>query len=106
MQQFYRRIHDDPRFHELEKKRSVFSWSLALIILICYYTFILIIAFYPQVFAQTISANSIITWGMPVGLCVILISFLLTGVYVYRANKEFDSISEEIIAHHINDERD
>jgi len=106
MQHYYRRIYDDPKFHELEKKRSIFSWSLTIIILICYFSFIMIIAFFPHIFAQTISVNSTITWGIPIGLLVIVISFLLTGFYVYRANSEFDLISKEIIDHHINDARD
>jgi len=106
MQQLYRRIYNDHRFHELEKKRGIFSWALALIVFIIYYSFILIIAFFPQVFAKTISSNSVISWGIPVGLFVIIISFLLTGIYVYRANREFDSISKKIVEHHINEERD
>ena len=105
-QHYYRRIHDDPKFHELEKKRGIFSWSLTIVILICYFSFIMVIAFFPHIFAQTISVNSTITWGIPIGLLVIVISFLLTGLYVYRANSEFDLISQEIIDHHINDARD
>lgn len=106
MQQLYRRIHNDPRFHELEKKRGIFSWSLTLIVFLIYYSFILIIAFSPETFAKTISANSVISWGIPVGLFVIVSSFLLTGIYVYRANREFDSISKEIIKQHMDDERE
>jgi uncharacterized membrane protein (DUF485 family) len=105
MQHYYQRIHDDPKFHELEKKRGVFSWSLTTIILTCYFGFIMVIAFFPHIFAQTISVNSSITWGIPIGISVIVISFLLTGFYVYRANNEFDLISEEIVEHHINDAR-
>ena len=106
MQHYYRRIYDDPKFHELEKKRSIFSWSLTTIILLYYFSFIMVIAFFPHIFAQTISVNSTITWGIPIGLSVIVISFLLTGFYVYRVNSEFDLISKEIIEHHINDASD
>ena len=102
MQQFYRQIYDDPKFHELEKKRGKFSWLLALLMLISYYTFILIIAFSPKTFATPLSNNTVITWGIPVGILVILISFLLTGLYVWRANKEFDQIRQELIDHHVN----
>ena len=55
MQHYYRRIYDDPKFHELEKKRGIFSWSLTAIILICYFGFIMVIAFFPHIFAQTIT---------------------------------------------------
>lgn len=99
MQHLYKRIYADPEFHELEKKRGRFSWLLASILLLSYFSFILIIAFVPEIFAVPISAGSVITWGIPVALLVILLSFLLTGIYVYRANKEFDQLVKDIISH-------
>ena len=97
MQHFYRRIYADPDFHELERKRGRFSWLLASIVMLTYFSFILVIAFAPELFATPIIEGKIITWGIPVGLFVILFSFLLTGVYVYRANKEFDQITKDIV---------
>ena len=99
MQHFYRRIYADPNFHALERKRSRFSWLLASIVMLIYFSFILVIAFAPELFAIPIIEGKIITWGIPVGLFVILLSFLLTGVYVYRANNEFDQITKDIIDH-------
>jgi uncharacterized membrane protein (DUF485 family) len=97
MQHFYRRIYADPDFHELERKRGRFSWLLASIVMLTYFSFILVIAFAPELFATPIIEGKIITWGIPVGLFIILLSFLLTGVYVYRANKEFDHITKDIV---------
>ena len=97
MNPFYRRIYADPDFHELERKRGRFSWLLASIVMLTYFSFILVIAFAPELFATPIIEGKIITWGIPVGLFVILLSFLLTGVYVYRANKEFDHITKDIV---------
>lgn len=97
MQHFYRRIYADPDFHALERKRSRFSWLLASIVMLIYFSFILVIAFAPELFATPIIEGKIITWGIPVGLFVILLSFLLTGVYVYRANNEFDQITKDIV---------
>lgn len=97
MQHLYRRIYADPEFHKLERKRSRFSWLLASIVLFIYFTFILIIAFAPEIFATPIIEGGIITWGILVGLFVILLSFFLTGVYVYRANKEFDHLTQDIV---------
>ena len=99
MQHFYRRIYADPDFHALERKRSRFSWLLASIVMLIYFSFILVIAFAPELFAIPIIEVKLITWGIPVGLFVILLSFLLTGVYVYRANNEFDQITKDIIDH-------
>lgn len=97
MQHLYRQIYANPEFHELEKKRGRFSWILSSIVLITYFSFILIIAFKPAIFATPINDGSIITWGIPVGLFVILLSFLLTGVYVIRANSEFDHLTKDIL---------
>ena len=97
MQHFYRRIYADPDFHELERKRGRFSWLLASIVMLTYFSFILVIAFAPELFATPVIEGKIITWGIPVGLFVILLSFLLTGVYFYRANKEFDQKTKDIV---------
>ena len=35
--------------------------------------------------------------GLPMGVGVILISCLLTGIYVYEANRVFDPLFEEIV---------
>lgn len=101
MQQYYKKIYDDPKFHELERKRGKFSWCLVLSVFVTYYSFILIIAFRPDIFAIPLSDRSVITWGIPVGLLVIIISFLLTGLYVWRANREFDEMIQELVDHHV-----
>lgn len=99
MQHLYRRIYADPEFHELEKKRGRFSWLLASIVMLSYFSFILVIAFSPEIFAIPIFADGIITWGIPAGLFVIVLSFILTGVYVFRANSEFDHLTKDILDH-------
>ncbi len=106
MEHLYRRIYADPKFHELEQRRGRFSWLLASIILIAYFSFILIIAFAPEIFATPIQEGMIITWGIPVALSVILLSFLLTGIYVYRANKDFDRLTKEVVEHAKDAEND
>ncbi len=99
MQHLYRRIYADPEFHELELKRGWFSWCLASILLFTYFTFILIIAFAPHIFAIPVIEGQIITWGIPVALFVIFLSFVLTGIYVYRANTKFDQLVKDVVEH-------
>ncbi|MCF7202227.1 DUF485 domain-containing protein [Pseudomonas oligotrophica] len=93
----YRQINADPRFQELVAKRGRFAWGLAIIMLASYFAFILVIAFDPQLLGAPLGAGSVTTWGIPAGLGLIFLSFALTGVYVQRANGEFDRITQEIL---------
>jgi len=88
-------IKNNPKYQELISKRSSFAWKLSAIMLVIYYSFIMIIAFKPELLGQRLG-DSVITVGIPLGIFIILISFVLTGVYVRRANSEFDALSEEI----------
>ena len=100
MQDLYEKIYADDAFHELERKRGRFSWLLAAVVLTAYFGFILVIAFAPHIFARPIFPGRVVTWGIPSGVAVIVLGFLLTGVYVYRANREFDRIMKSITARH------
>jgi uncharacterized membrane protein (DUF485 family) len=62
-----------------------------------YFGFILMIAFAPDFLTQPLSAGSVIPVGMPVGVGVILVSCILTAIYVRRANHTFDPLTDEII---------
>ena len=37
------------------------------------------------------------TIGIPIGMAVIVFSIVITGLYVRRANGEFDALTREII---------
>ena len=89
-------IKSNPKYHELVSKRSKFAWILAAAMLVIYYGFILIIAFNKAFLAQPLWEGSVTTVGIPVGIGVILSAFVLTGIYVFRANAEFDRLTNEI----------
>lgn len=89
-------IRSNPKYHELVSKRSKFAWTLAAAMLVIYYGFILIIAFNKEFLAQSLWTGSVTTVGIPVGIGVILSAFILTGIYVFRANAEFDRLTNEI----------
>lgn len=97
MQDIYRAIHAHPEFKRLETERAKLGWSLTLAVVSVYFTFILIIAFAPALFARPVTAGSVTTWGIPIGLLVIIFSFLLTGFYIRQANKRFDPAREKLI---------
>ncbi|HEI8867945.1 TPA: DUF485 domain-containing protein [Serratia odorifera] len=93
----YQGIEQNPRFKELVRKRSRFAWLLSLITLALYVGFIFLIAFNPQWLGTPIAAGSTITRGIPIGVGLIVISFVLTGIYVFRANGEFDRLNAEVL---------
>ncbi|ETS31749.1 hypothetical protein BB987_17780 [Photorhabdus temperata] len=93
----YQGIENNPRFKELIEKRSRFAWLLSIITLVLYVSFIFLIAFAPEWLGTPLYAGSYITRGIPVGIGLIVVSFILTGLYVIRANGEFDRLTSQIL---------
>jgi uncharacterized membrane protein (DUF485 family) len=89
-------IKNDPNYVQLVKTRSKFAWTLTIVMLVIYFGFVLVIAFDPKLLGTPLSANSVTTVGIPVGIGVILSAFILTGIYVRRANGEFDALTAKI----------
>jgi len=87
-------VKNNPKFQQLVKTRSAFAWKLSIAMLVVYYAFILTIAFSPETLGA--SMGGIITIGIPVGVGIIVFAFILTGIYVKRANTEFDALTQQI----------
>jgi uncharacterized membrane protein (DUF485 family) len=93
----YEHVKNNPKFHQLVKQRSRLSWGLSSIVLFVYFSFIVIIAFAPDFLGRKIVDESVITLGIPIGIGIIMMAFVLTGIYVRKANKIFDQINQQII---------
>lgn len=89
------RIASHPKYQELKAKRSSFGWILTWLMMIVYYGFILLVAFNKELLSQKLGSG-VMTLGMPIGLGVIVFTVVITGIYVRRANSEFDDLTEEI----------
>ncbi|MEQ1607478.1 MAG: DUF485 domain-containing protein [Hyphomonadaceae bacterium] len=85
----------NPTYQLLKSKRSGFGWILAIIMLVVYYGYVSLIAFEKELLAIPIGSG-VITWGVPVGFGVIIFTIVITIVYVMRANKEFDDLTEKV----------
>lgn len=93
------RIKNDPAFHELVRKRNTLAIFLSILMLLIYFGFILIIAFKAQIgniLGQPLAPGMVTTIGIPVGVAVIVSAFILTGIYVARANTAFDALTQQI----------
>jgi len=91
------RIMADPDFHALTTRRSRFAWTLAGVMFVVFYGFILLVAFAPQVLAQKIGAGAALSIGWPIGAGIIILAWVLTAIYVRRANSEFEALTVKIL---------
>lgn len=87
---------NDPDFLKLSRSRNRISLILTVITLVIYYGFIFLLAFNKPFFGKTISEGSSITIGMPIGIGVIVASWILTGIYVRWANTRYDALVRNI----------
>lgn len=93
----YQQIENSAHFRELVEKRQRFAAILSLIMLVIYVGFILLIAFAPGWLGTPLHASTSVTRGIPIGIGVIVISFILTAVYVWRANGEFERLTNAVL---------
>lgn len=89
-------IKNDPDYLRLVSERSRFAWILTIVMLVIYFGFVLVIAFDPSLLGIPLAEGMVTTVGIPVGVGVILSAFILTGIYVRRANGEFDELTNRI----------
>jgi uncharacterized membrane protein (DUF485 family) len=97
------RIQNNPAFVELVNARKSFAWTLTILMLVIYFGFIALVAFAPSAIGTPIGGS--ITWGLALGIAVILSAILLTGIYVWRANSSFDEMTRAIVASNSNGAR-
>jgi len=98
MNDLYQQIENSAHFRELIEKRQRFAFLLSIIMLIIYVGFIMLIAFAPHWLGTPLHAGTTVTRGIPIGIGVILISFVLTAVYVWRANSEFERLTRAVLS--------
>ena len=87
-------ILQNPKFKEMVKKKSILSWSLTGIMLFVYVGFMLLVGYNKEFLLSSLSGG-VTTWGIPLGLGIIVLSFLLCGVYSYIANNKLDQLNED-----------
>lgn len=90
-----KRILNDPTFQDLVRRRSSFGWTMSFVMLAVYLVFVFLVAFAKPVMAMT-PLGGVTSLGIILGLLVIIFAFVMTGVYVSRANRVFDPLSAEI----------
>ena len=85
----------DPRYQRLVQRRGRFTWTLSIIMLLAYFGYIALVAFDKSLLARPIGGG-VTSLGIPVGVGLILLAILLTGLYVRRANMEYDPLVDAL----------
>jgi uncharacterized membrane protein (DUF485 family) len=91
------RIRANPKYQALKSRRSAFGWTLTIVMMVVYYGYISLIAFNKEFLGRPIG-DGVTTLGVPIGMGVILFTIVITGLYVRRANSEFDELTRQILA--------
>ena len=76
---------------KLIRYNKIVSFTFSGIILIVYFSFIITLAFYPEILRLLIDGTSI-TYGIFAGLSIILFSILMTFIYAVLANNFLDKL--------------
>jgi uncharacterized membrane protein (DUF485 family) len=90
-------IEKNPKFKELVATRKSLGWTLSLVMLAIYFGFVLLVAFDKPLLGTPLFNGSVATIGIPIGLFVIISAFLLTGIYVVKANARYDELTRQIV---------
>jgi uncharacterized membrane protein (DUF485 family) len=88
-------ILDDPEFLKLMRQKNTISTILTIVELVIYFGFIALIAYNKAYLAQKFEGSAI-TLGIPIAVGVIILSWILTGVYVFWANNKYDAMVQSV----------
>ncbi len=87
-------ILNDPDFLGLVSRRNKIAWILTILELVLYFGFISLVAFNKPFLGMKISGA--ITIGIPIAVGTILLSWVLTGIYIRWANQTYDTLVNNI----------
>ena len=90
------KIQNNPKYLELRSKRNTLGVTLTILMMVVYYGYISLIAFNKEFLAKPIG-EGVMSLGIPVGMGVIIFTIVITGIYVRRANGEYDRLTAEIL---------
>lgn len=78
----------DPELVALVRRKAALSRALTLVMFLTYFGFVCLLAFAPSVLSVRVGAA---TLGIPIGIGLIVLAWILTGIYVRWANGAYDA---------------
>ncbi len=89
-------ILNDPDFLDLAGQKNTISIILTILELVLYFGFVSLIAYNKPFLAQKLSAEGAVTIGIPIAVGTIVLSWVLTGIYIWWANAKYDVLVEKV----------
>jgi uncharacterized membrane protein (DUF485 family) len=87
-------ILEDKDFQSLSSQKFAMSTILTILELVLYFGFIALIAFNKPFLSQKLSGA--ITIGIPIAVGTIILSWVLTGIYIRWANNTYDVLVKKV----------
>ena len=89
-------ILEDEDFKSLTSQKNTISIILTILELFLYFGFIALIAFNKPFLAQKLNEGGATTIGIPIAVGTIILSWVLTGIYIFWANTKYDGLVKKI----------
>lgn len=93
----FRRLSADPNFKVLVRERFELRLILSVMVILLYFGFMLLVAFWPASMAFQIIPGSIVSAGIMSGISLIVLSIAFTAIYVIRANRRFERLAQQVL---------
>jgi uncharacterized membrane protein (DUF485 family) len=91
------KIRQLPEYVALTRARKNIVWPLSIATIVAYFALILTIAFAPASLGNPITGG-VTSIGIALGIGIIFFCFVITGIYVYYANRVLEPLTKIIIA--------
>ena len=85
-----------PEYIALTRARKRIVWPLSIAVVVAYFALILAIAFYPASLGAPIG-DGVTSVGIALGLGIIIYCMVITGIYVYYANRVLEPLTQAIV---------
>lgn len=86
-----------PKFQQLVRSRSRFSFLFSLIITLGYAVYVIGMSFMPHIMARPLTEGGSTTYGILIAIAVIISGMVCSGFYTWWANRKFDALRNELL---------
>ncbi len=98
LSQANKEILSNKNFHKLVSLRRRVSWSFLLVLLGSYLIYGLLSVYFPSFLARPVFSDGIVPLGIAMGYAILALTFILTLIYLWIANRYFEPLERKIIA--------